>query len=164
VHPVKFGQFLITIFEEWIAQDIGKIQVQIFEDMIGTVFTGDHTLCIFKKNCGWVPVVESNGDFYTCDHFVNRSHLLGNIRWNNISDYLNSERQLQFGRNKSELLPVFCKNCEVLEFCNGECPKNRFMKTPDGEEGLNYLCSGYKLFFNHCKPFVETVRKTAGLK
>ena len=162
VNPVKFGQFLIKVFDEWIANDIGKIQVQIFEETIGTVFTGDHTICIFKKNCGRVPVIESNGDFYSCDHFVNKNHFLGNIQENHISNFLNSEKQQKFGRTKSEALPDYCRNCEILDFCNGECPKNRFIKSPDGEEGLNYLCSGYKLFFNHCRPFVEEVKKVEG--
>ncbi len=162
VNPVKFGQFLITVFEEWIALDIGNIQVQIFEDTIGSVFTGDHTICIFKKNCGRVPVIESNGDFYACDHFVNKNHFQGNILENHISYFLNSEKQQKFGLAKSETLPEYCKACEVLDYCNGECPKNRFMKSPVGEKGLNYLCSGYKLFFNHCRPFVEEVRKAAG--
>jgi uncharacterized protein len=162
VNPQKFGQFLITIFDEWVANDIGKIQVQIFEETIGTVFTGDHTICILKKNCGRVPVIESNGDFYSCDHFVNKNHLLGNIQEHPVSYYLNSEAQQKFGLRKSETLPEYCKSCEVLDFCNGECPKNRFIKSPDGEEGLNFLCRGYKLFFNHCRPFVEEVKKVAG--
>lgn len=161
VNPVKFGQFLIEVFDEWIANDIGYIQVQIFEDTIGSVFTGDHTICIFKKNCGRVPVIESNGDFYACDHFVNKKHFLGNILENTVSSYLNSERQQKFGLAKSENLPDYCKTCEVLFYCNGECPKNRFMKSPGGEKGLNYLCSGYKLFFNHCRSFVEEVKKAS---
>jgi uncharacterized protein len=162
VHPEKFGQFLITVFDEWIANDIGKIHVQIFEDTIDTVFSGDHSICIFKKNCGRVPVIESNGDFYACDHFVNKNHFHGNILENPIRFYLNSEKQQKFGLAKSKTLTDYCKTCEVLDFCNGECPKNRFIKSPEGEEGLNYLCAGYKLFFNHCRPFIEEVRKAAG--
>lgn len=162
VNPLKFGQFLITVFEEWIALDIGKIQVQIFEETIGSIFTGDHAICIFKKDCGRVPVIESNGDFYTCDHFVDKNHFLGNILENHISNFLNSENQQKFGRAKSETLPDYCRNCEVLDYCNGECPKNRFIKSPDGDEGLNYLCQGYKLFFNHCRPFIKEVKKAAG--
>ncbi len=162
VNPEKFGQFLIAVFDEWVANDIGKIQVQIFEETIGTVFTGDHTICIFKKNCGRVPVIESNGDFYSCDHFVNKKHFQGNILENHLSNILNSDKQQKFGLKKSETLPNYCKTCEVLDFCHGECPKNRFIQSPEGEDGLNYLCSGYKMFFKHCRPFVEEVKKAAG--
>jgi len=104
-----------------------------------------------------VPVVEHNGDFYSCDHYVDQDHLLGNIKDQSIAFFLDSDRQLAFGQAKSLSLPEYCKKCEVIRMCNGECPKNRFINSPDGETGLNYLCSGYKYFFNHCRPFVEAI-------
>jgi uncharacterized protein len=104
-------------------------------------------------------VLEQNGNFYSCDHFVNGEHLIGNINDHSIDEMLGSERQERFGKAKSEL-PECCKNCDVREMCNGECPKNRFINAPDGSPGLNYLCAGYKYFFTHCKPFVEAVRQT----
>jgi len=152
-----FGKFLCTIFDEWKKKDIGRLQVQIFEEALRTAFHPDHTLCIFKKTCGRVPVVEWNGDFYSCDHYVDQSHLLGNIGETDLQDLLDDPRQLAFGRAKRDSLPRFCLECEVLDMCNGECPKNRFIKTPGGEPGLNYLCAGYRLFFNHVKPFADTV-------
>ena len=157
--PESFGNFLIGIFDEWKANDIGKIRVQIFEEALRSAFGQDHTLCIFKKDCGGVPAVEHNGDFYSCDHFVNEKHLIGNISKRSISEMLDCEEQRSFGRIKSETLPGYCLDCEVLEMCNGECPKNRFALTPDGEPGLNWLCPGYKMFFNHCKPFVNAIAK-----
>jgi uncharacterized protein len=108
-------------------------------------------------NCGGVPVVEHNGDFYSCDHFVDSDHLLGNINDNSLSFYLDNKLQKEFGMAKSLTLPEYCTGCEVRAMCNGECPKNRFIFTPEGEYGLNYLCKGYKYFFNHCRPFVEAV-------
>ncbi len=157
VGPEDFGSFLSSVFDEWIAADIGKIKVQIFEEALRTAFSQDHTLCIFRENCGRVPVVEFNGDFYSCDHYVDRDHLLGNIMKGRLSDFIEDERQVAFGRVKSVNLPRYCLNCEVKKMCNGECPKNRFIKTPDGEDGLNYLCKGYRQFFNHCRPFTEAV-------
>jgi len=153
----KFGQFLCAIFDEWVENDIGRIKIQIFEEAIRTAFNQDHTLCIFKKNCGGVPVVEHTGDFYSCDHYVNSSNLLGNIRDHSLADFLDSKKQKEFGLIKSQSLPQYCLNCEVLSMCNGECPKNRFISAPDGEPGLNYLCPGYKIFFNHCRPFVDAI-------
>jgi len=159
VPSIEFGVFLSVIFDEWVEKDIGKIKVQIFEEACRTAFDQDHTLCIFKRECGGVPVVEHNGDFYSCDHFVDSSHLLGNLRDHSLSYYLDSDRQKEFGRAKLLSLPKYCIDCEVKSMCNGECPKNRIIKTPDGEPGLNYLCSGYKHFFKHCSPFVEAIRE-----
>jgi uncharacterized protein len=153
----EFGYFLSVIFNEWVEKDIGEIKIQIFEEAARTAFNQEHTLCIFKTDCGGVPVVERNGDFYSCDHYVNDENLLGNINDHSVSYFLDSEKQNAFGRNKSASLPNYCIVCDVRSMCNGECPKNRLILTPDGEPGLNYLCKGYKYFFNHCRPFVEAI-------
>lgn len=153
----EFGIFLSKIFDEWVEKDIGRIKIQIFEETARTAFNQDHTLCIFKVNCGGVPVLEHNGDFYSCDHYVNKDHRLGNIKDDSLSSFLGSKKQKAFGKVKSSTLPQFCIKCDVRAMCNGECPKNRFIKTPDGEPGLNYLCSGYKYFFDHSRPFVEAI-------
>ena len=158
----EFGIFISTIIDEWIENDIGKIKIQIFEEAARTAFNQDHTLCIFKVNCGGVPVVEHNGDFYSCDHYVSPEYLVGNIKESSLADLLDSDRQKAFGLVKSKTLPRYCLECEVRSMCNGECPKNRFIKTPDGEPGLNYLCTGYKMFFNHCRPFVEAIAAAWG--
>lgn len=153
----EFGYFLSTIFDEWVEKDIGDIKIQIFEETARSAFNQEHTLCIFKSNCGGVPVVEHNGDFFSCDHYVNKDHLLGNIMDHSLTYFLDSERQKVFGMNKSISLPEYCIECEVRSMCNGECPKNRIILTHDGETGLNYLCKGYKYFFNHCRPFIEAI-------
>lgn len=162
VPSLEFGRFLISVFDEWIERDIGEIKIQIFEEAARTAFNQEHTLCIFRENCGGVPVVERNGDFYSCDHFVNNDYLIGNIKNGSVADFLDGEKQKVFGHAKSLTLPRYCIECEVKAMCNGECPKNRFIATPDGESGLNYLCSGYKAFFNHCRPFVEAVAAVSG--
>lgn len=163
VPSLEFGVFLSTIFDEWLAKDIGRIKIQIFEEALRPAFRQDHTLCIFKENCGGVPVLEHNGDFYSCDHYVDNKHFAGNISKGTIAGFLDSRAQSEFGKKKSLSLPEFCRVCEVKEMCNGECPKNRFIKTPEGEPGLNYLCSGYRHFFNHCLPFIDTLRKASAL-
>jgi uncharacterized protein len=153
----EFGWFLAKIFDEWVEKDIGRVKIQIFEEAARTAFNQDHTLCIFKVTCGGVPVVEHTGDFYSCDHYVDTDHILGNIKDHPLSYFLDSDRQKRFGEAKSLTLPQYCIRCEVRSMCNGECPKNRFITTPEREPGLNYLCSGYKYFFNHCRPFVEVI-------
>ncbi len=152
-----WGAFLCTIFDEWREQDIGRVEVQIFEEAARTAFNQEHSLCIFRPTCGDIPVVEHNGDFYSCDHFVDAEHRLGNITETPLVELLESPAQREFGRAKLETLPRFCQECGVRSMCNGECPKNRFLKTPNGEPGLNYLCAGYKRFFTHCQPFVSEV-------
>jgi uncharacterized protein len=159
VSAMDFGRFMIAVFDEWVEHDIGQIKVQLFEEAARTAFKQDHTLCIFKKTCGGVPVVEHNGNFYSCDHYVNSEFHLGNINRTSLAELLDSEAQQSFGRAKQDSLPVYCRQCEVLDMCNGECPKNRFIETPDGEQGLNYLCAGYRKIFNHCRPFVETLAR-----
>jgi len=152
-----WGTFLCTIFDEWINRDIGRIKVQAFEEATRTAFNQEHSLCIFRPTCGDIPVVEHNGDFYSCDHFVDSEHRLGNIKEKSLVELLESPAQRAFGKAKLETLPRQCRECEVRAMCNGACPKDRFLKTPDGEPGLNYLCTGYKRFFIHCQPFVSMV-------
>ncbi|HBH84828.1 MAG: anaerobic sulfatase maturase [Bacteroidetes bacterium GWE2_41_25] len=157
VPSLEFGLFLSAIFDEWVEKDIGRIKIQVFEEAARTAFNQEHTLCIFRVNCGGVPVVEYNGDFYSCDHYVDKDHRLGNIREHDLAYFLDSSEQKQFGEAKLITLPRYCIECEVRAMCNGECPKNRFIISPDGKPGLNYLCAGYKYFFNHCRPFIEAI-------
>ncbi len=157
VSAEAWGHFLCAIFDEWKRRDIGRIKVQIFEEATRTAFGQEHTLCIFRETCGDVPVIEHNGDFFSCDHLVDAEHRLGNIQETSWVELLESAAQRAFGRAKRDALPRYCRSCAVRAMCNGGCPKNRFISTPDGEPGLNYLCAGYRQFFTHCQPFVAQV-------
>jgi uncharacterized protein len=157
VHPEAFGAFLCTVFDEWLVRDIGTIKVQIFEEAARTAFGQDHSLCLFRPTCGDIPVIERNGDVYACDHFVLPTWRVGNIRETSLAEILASERLASFGAAKRISLPQICKSCEVLAMCNGECPKNRFVESADETEKRNYLCAGYKLFFTHCRQFVQAI-------
>lgn len=157
VPAFEFGLFLSAVFDEWVKSDIGTIKIQIIEEALRTAFNQEHSLCIFRERCGGIPVIEHNGDFYSCDHFVGKAQPLGNINKQPLGDWLNHPTQKAFGDNKWNKLPQYCLRCEVRNMCNGECPKNRFITSPDGEPGLNYLCDGYEYFFNHIKPFVTSV-------
>lgn len=152
-----WGTFLCTIFDEWVDKDIGKVKVQVFEEALRTAFSQEHSLCIFRPTCGDIPVVEHNGDVYSCDHFVDGEHLIGNIKDTPLAELLESPVQRAFGKAKLEALPRQCWECDVRAMCNGACPKDRFLTTTDGAPGLNYLCTGYKRFFTHCQPFVSMV-------
>ncbi len=157
VPPEAWGDFLCTVFDEWKRQDIGKIQVQIFEETARTAFNQEHSLCVFRKTCGDMPVVEHNGDFFVCDHFVEPEYRLGNIMETPLVKLLETDRQKAFGQAKFNSLPRTCRECTVLEMCHGGCPKDRLIQTPEGEDGLNYLCVGYRKFFNHCRPFLSAL-------
>ena len=154
VDAEALGHFLCTIFDEWKTQDVERVNVQIFEEVARTALGQEHALCIFRKTCGEIPVIEHNGDFFSCDHFVDLDHRLGNIRETPLVELLESAAQRAFGQAKRDTLPRYCRACKVLSLCNGGCPKDRFLQTPDGEPGLNYLCEGYHRFFTHCQPFV----------
>ena len=150
VKPGQWGQFLTTIFDEWVRHDVGRIFVQTFEAAVRNwMGPGGSGMCIFDPTCGHGLALEHNGDLYACDHFVEPDFLLGNIHRTHMTDLAGSEQQQIFGRDKMDALPELCRQCEVRFACHGECPKNRFLTTPDGEPGLNYLCAGYKQFFQH---------------
>lgn len=158
--PAKaFGEFLSAIFDEWVRRDMGRIIVQIFEEAARPAYGLRHSLCIFRPTCGDVPVIEHNGDFYQCDHFVTPAYRLGNIRQTPLGEMIDSPAQETFGNAKRDTLPRYCRECPVLAMCNGGCPKDRIIATPDGEPGLNYLCEGYKTFFLHCRPYTERMAK-----
>ena len=144
----QFGRFLIAIFDEWVRRDVGDVFVQTFDVALGS-WLGQHNLCIFSPTCGDALALEHNGDLYSCDHYVEPDYLLGNIQETPMRELVDSEKQRAFGQHKLSSLPKYCRECEVRFACHGECPRNRFITTPDGEPGLNYLCAGYKAFFNH---------------
>jgi uncharacterized protein len=149
VQPGQFGRFLIEIFDEWVRRDVGKLFVLNFDGALAGWLGMAGTLCIFGPTCGLGMALEHNGDLYSCDHFVEPNHCLGNILKTPMIELVASEQQRKFGRDKKDALPRYCRECTVLSICNGECPKNRFSRTPDGEPGLNYFCAGYKAFFKH---------------
>jgi uncharacterized protein len=152
----QFGRFLIAIFDEWVRRDVGKVFVQTFDVALGS-WVGQHNLCIFSPTCGDAVALEHNGDLYSCDHYVEPEYRLGNIRETPIDALVASPRQRAFGQHKLDSLPKYCRECSVLFACYGECPRNRFILAPDGEPGLNYLCAGYKRFFNHINPAMNTM-------
>jgi serine-type anaerobic sulfatase-maturating enzyme len=149
VEAQAFGRFLIVIFDEWVKRDVGKIYVQHFDSALANWVGVPGAVCIFAETCGQAVALEHNGDLYSCDHFVEPAHKLGNIRETHLIELLASPQQIKFGQDKKNSLPRYCRECKVRFACHGECPKNRFIKTPDGEDGLNYLCAGYKAFFTH---------------
>jgi len=145
----QYGQFLIQIFDEWVRRDVGQIYVQIFDVSLGAWLGQPGALCIFAPTCGNAMAMEHNGDLYACDHFVEPKYLLGNIQEHDLVELVSSNKQAKFGREKMDRLPKYCQKCQVRFACHGGCPKNRFIKTPGGETGLNVLCQGYKDFFSH---------------
>jgi uncharacterized protein len=149
VEPAQFGRFLIGVFDEWVRNDVGRTFVQTFEATVRSWLGMGTGMCFFDPTCGHGVALEHNGDLYSCDHFVEPDYLLGNIEQEHLLELVNSDFQVKFGRDKQDTLPRYCRECDVLFACHGECPKNRLLATPAGEPGLNYLCAGYKAFFHH---------------
>jgi uncharacterized protein len=157
VQPRELGEFLVTIFDEWVWHDVGRVFVQLFDVALGNWMGTGSSLCVFAEKCGDALAIEHNGDVYSCDHYVYPRYRLGNVMNQSLGQMVASSQQRRFGADKLDTLPQYCRDCEVRFACNGECPKHRFMRTPDGEEGLNYLCPAYKRFFNHIDPYMKTM-------
>jgi uncharacterized protein len=159
VNGKDFGKFLITIFDEWVRKDVARYYVQIFDATLANYVGEMPGLCVFSETCGDALAMEHNGDLFSCDHYVYPEYFLGNISETPIINIAKSLRQFGFGTDKRNKLPRYCLQCEVLYACHGECPKHRFINTPDGKPGLNYLCEGYKMFFLHVEPYMEYMAK-----
>lgn len=159
VSSEQWGNFLCTIFDEWVRNDVGAYFIQIFDSTLANWVGEQPGVCTMAKTCGHAGVMEFNGDVYSCDHFVFPEYKLGNIYQKTLVEMMYSERQIRFGQDKYDTLPRQCKECTYRFACNGECPKNRFMMTGDGESGLNYLCKGYYRFFAHVAPYMDFMKQ-----
>jgi uncharacterized protein len=151
-----YGQFLVDVFEEWIRHDVGDVFVQLFDVTLNSYF-GRHTLCVHSPTCGDGPVLEHNGDLYSCDHFVEPDYKLGNIHETHMAELIAGAQQRKFGRDKLDTLTAQCRACEVRALCHGGCPKERFALSRDGEQGHNYLCESFYRFFTHSRPAMESM-------
>lgn len=159
VTPEQWGHFLCTVFDQWVRNDVGSTFVQLFDTTLANWMGMEGSLCTMARECGHAGVMEYNGDVYSCDHFVFPEYKLGNICDNTLTEMMYSERQRAFGQNKYRSLPQQCKSCQYLFACHGECPKNRFSETAQGEPGLNYLCQGYYRFFEHVAPYMDFMKR-----
>jgi uncharacterized protein len=157
VDPDDWGNFLCTIFDRWRQKDVGKILVNHFETLVSQHLGQGPQLCVYGEFCGKGVAVEHDGSVYACDHYVYPEYRLGNIQQTALDAQVFSRTQVKFGYAKNETLPKYCRQCPYLSDCWGECPKNRIIRTPDGEPGLNYLCRGFKKFFAHALPEVERI-------
>ena len=155
----EYGKFLVTLFDEWVRNDVARYYVQIFDATLANWVGEMPGICVFSETCGNALAMEHNGDLFSCDHFVFPEFFLGNITEMQLIDLVKSKRQFDFGINKRNKLPGYCLHCDVRFACHGECPKHRISKTPDGDVGLNYLCEGYKMFFHHVTPYMDYMAK-----
>lgn len=157
VRPHAYGEFLVAVFDEWVRHDVGTVFVMNFEWALAAYMGLPATVCLFAENCGKAVMLEHNGDLYSCDHYMYPSHRLGNLLEQPLAELVNQPQQQTFGLAKSASLPAMCRRCEFLVACRGECPKNRFAVTPDGEAGLNYLCPSYKRYFGHIARYLRVM-------
>ncbi len=152
-----YGEFLVAIFEEWVRHDVGRTFVQLFDVALENWMGLGSSLCVFAETCGHALALEHNGDVFACDHYVYPQYKLGNVMNRSLGEMVASPEQRAFGQAKRDALPAYCRSCSVRFACNGECPQHRFMKTPEGEAGLNYLCPAYKRFFGHIDPAMRAM-------
>ncbi len=159
VEPEAYGEFLCSIFDKWVHNDVGDLFIMNFEWALTNYMGKPAGVCQWMPKCGHSPIIEHNGDVYSCDHYMYPEYRLGNILTDDLQEIMQSDLQQNFGDAKFDALPKYCKECPVGPACWGECPKRRFCQTPDGEPGLNYLCAGYKKFFQHAAPYFHEMVK-----
>jgi uncharacterized protein len=157
VESEQFGRFLNAVWDEWLAADIGEVFVQHFDMMLGLTLGYPASTCVHARTCGRAVALEHNGDVYSCDHFVNSAHNLGNIADSHLVRLLDGAQQSQFGQDKFDGLPAYCRECDFLRYCYGGCPAHRIALTPAGDPRLNHLCAGYKLFYAHTRPALQAM-------
>jgi uncharacterized protein len=159
VDPEEYGEFLCKVWDEWQRRDLGKVLVNFCETLVAQHMGLPAQICIFSQMCGKGVAVEHDGSVYSCDHYVYREYRLGNVQGQSLGEMVFSPRQVKFGYDKSDTLPKYCRSCSFLTDCWGECPKNRFVRAPDGEAGLNYLCPAFKKFFAHAAPQAQRIAR-----
>ena len=160
VDPDEYGYFLSKVWDEWLARDLGKVLVNFCETLVVQRMGLPSQVCVYAENCGKGVALEHDGSVYSCDHYVYPEYRLGYVQQSSLGDMVFAPRQVRFGYAKSETLPAHCRRCDYLTDCWGECPKNRLLRTPDGEPGLSYLCSGLKRFFSHASPAANRLAKS----
>jgi uncharacterized protein len=164
VRPEQYGRFLAGVFDRWVEQnDVGNIFVQDFDVSLSLIMGLPSPICVHAETCGRAVAIEHNGDLFSCDHYVTREDQIGNVMTEQLRSMLDGLKQTKFGDDKKDLLPRYCRECEYLHVCNGGCPKDRLIDTPDGEPGLNYLCAGYKIFYSHSFPVFEKMAEAIRL-
>jgi uncharacterized protein len=165
VESAAYGDFLIAIFDEWVRHDVGTVHVMNFEWALAAWCQLPASVCIFSERCGKAAIVEHDGSVYSCDHFMYPEYRLGNLRTDDAGALMRSTAQREFGDSKASTLPETCRRCDYRFACHGECPKNRFVESPDGEPGLNYLCAGYLKYFRHITQYMNAMAQllAAGL-
>ncbi len=159
VDPDDWGRFLIAVFEEWVNNDLGRVQVNLFETAVAQTMGMPAQICITSEFCGKGLAIEKNGDIFSCDHYVYPEYKLGNVQSTKLAHMAFSERQKAFGLGKRDTLPAACKRCPYLKLCYGECPKNRIVRSEEGELGMNYLCPGIKAFLTMRSRFWLALRR-----
>lgn len=157
VDPGEWGYFLSRVFDEWLSRDIGKVWVNHIETLVAQHLGMPSQLCVYSEFCGKGVAVEHDGSIYACDHYVYPEYRRGNIHETPLGQMAFTRDQVKFGYAKSEALPQYCRRCAFLKDCWGECPKNRILRTPEGEPGLNYLCSGFRRYFEHALPEIDRI-------
>lgn len=154
-----FGEFMCDVFDIWVKKDVGRRYVQLFDATLALMVGVQPSVCSLCETCGSGLTVEHNGDVYCCDHFVYPEYKIGNIHTDRLADLAYCDRQFEFGVAKRALLPRECRHCKYYNLCHGECPKHRFIDDNRGEYGKNYLCEGYKHFYDHTAQAMERMKE-----
>ncbi|MBW1708922.1 MAG: anaerobic sulfatase maturase [Deltaproteobacteria bacterium] len=151
----EWGDFLCSIFDEWIKSDITKVSIRLFDSILAYLVEDQRIICHMGTSCCQYYVVEYNGDIYPCDFFVEQDLKLGSVLTNAWDELHHANKYLDFGARKSDWNQA-CQECLYLELCSGDCLKHRLYHEVDPST-LSWLCSGWKKFYAHSLPAFKQI-------
>lgn len=142
-----YGKFLCQAFDKWYNTGKPRINIHHFVNLFSMLTGHQSHMCFFSDSCSSTLVVESNGDVFPCDFYIDENHKLGNINNDTLKIILESEKLLDFHLAK-RMLSDSCTSCSYQKICNGGCPRNRNWSS-EGFYVRDYFCESYQMFYQH---------------
>ncbi|MCY0879454.1 MAG: anaerobic sulfatase maturase [Firmicutes bacterium] len=155
ISPKDYGQFLCETFDEWYNHGFPKMSIRYFDNVLSTYIGLTPDLCTIHASCPPHLVIESNGDIYPCDFYLDSRWKLGNIQDISLSEAFNTETYEVFRRMKPRL-PETCQSCHWKPYCRGGCPRNRVFNL-EADNTPDYFCEAFQMFFDYAHKRLQSL-------